>query len=232
VPPPPMVARPVVRVPDELPQLRQESPPMPASQTPPRTKTEASSTTEASSLRAPKIRGPSQLASPNNGAVSAAPSAVIASAPNVSGNEVGTSSSPAPSSGRLRSGTLALLKARECARIDLRDRPADCPSNDELMRLLANERDPKYRPENAEGFSRNEMAWRGIPPPCLDDGENFANKGGRTCVRFGNVPSRVRTVREICEARGLGGCQDAPTHDAVDAAVQQVRNQNAAKARN
>jgi hypothetical protein len=131
----------------------------------------------------------------------------------------------------LRGGTLAILRARECARLDIKDRPADCPPNEELARLLAQERAPQYRPENAEGFSRNELAWRGIPPPCLDDGENSAIKGGKLCVRFGNTPSRVRSPREICEARGLGGCQDLPGQAAVNAAVEQVRRQESAKAK-
>ncbi|MEN9873142.1 MAG: hypothetical protein RL186_39, partial [Pseudomonadota bacterium] len=44
--------------------------------------------------------------------------------------------------GRVSSGTMAILRARECARLDIRDRPADCPPNEELMRLLAQERGP------------------------------------------------------------------------------------------
>jgi hypothetical protein len=130
---------------------------------------------------------------------------------------------------RLGGNSLAIIKARECARLDVRDRPADCPPNEELARLLAQERDPRYRPENAEAFSPNELAWRGIPPPCLDDGENSAVKGGKLCIRFGNTPSRVRSPREICEARGLGGCEDAPGQAAVNAAIDQVRRQESAK---
>jgi hypothetical protein len=96
--------------------------------------------------------------------------------------------------------------------------------------MLAQERGPQYRPENADAFSRNELAWRGIPPPCLKDGQNFSISGAGACVRFGNVPSRVRTVREICEAKGLGGCADPPSQAAVNAALEQVRRQEAMKA--
>ena len=131
--------------------------------------------------------------------------------------------------GTLAPSTLALLRARECARIDARNRPANCPPNDELMRLLAKERGPKYRPENADGFSGNEQAWRGVPPPCLEDGDNFSASAERVCVRFGNIPSRVRTVREICEARGLGGCVDAPNQAVINAAAAQARQQQSAK---
>jgi hypothetical protein len=134
-------------------------------------------------------------------------------------------------SGRLRGSTMALLRARECARLEVRDRPADCPPNDELMRLLAQEREPKYRPENADGFSRNEQSWRGVPPPCLEDGENFKLNGAGACVRFGNVPSRVRSPQEICEARGLGGCSPVPNQAAVNAGVAQARALEAAKAK-
>jgi hypothetical protein len=133
----------------------------------------------------------------------------------------------ADGAGRLTPGVSAMLRARECARIDIAQRPADCPPNAELLRLLAVERDPKYRPENAEGFSRNELAWRGIPPPCLDNGETRAFKNGKLCVRIGTPPSRVRTVREICEARGLGGCEPAPSQAAVNAALEQVRRAQA-----
>lgn len=138
----------------------------------------------------------------------------------------GGASAPMP---RLGNRTLTILRARECARLDLRDRPPDCPPNDELMRMLAAERAPKYRPENAEGFSRNEQAWRGIPPPCLDNGEERSLKGGKLCIRVGNTPSRVRTPKEICEARGLGGCAPTPNQAAVNAAVEQARRQDAAK---
>ncbi len=133
--------------------------------------------------------------------------------------------------GQLRGSTLALLRARECARLEERDRPINCPSNDELMRLLANERGPKYRPENAEGFSRNEQAWRGVPPPCLADGQNFKSNGASACVRFGKTPSRVRSPQEICEARGLGGCSPVPTQTAVNAGVEQARILEAGKAK-
>jgi hypothetical protein len=124
---------------------------------------------------------------------------------------------------KLGNSSLAVIRARECARLDPRDRPPDCPPNDELRRLLANERGPKYRPENADAFSRNELAWRGVPPPCLDDGENAALKGTKLCVRFGNTPSRVRSPREICLARGLGGCEAVPDQRDVDAAVAQAK---------
>lgn len=120
---------------------------------------------------------------------------------------------------------LSILRARECARLDIADRPADCPPNSELMQLLARERGPQYRPENAEGFSRNELAWRGVPPPCLENGQNSAVVGARACLRFGNVPSRVRSVREICEAKGLGGCAPAPGQAAVNAALEQIKRQ-------
>jgi hypothetical protein len=134
-------------------------------------------------------------------------------------------------SGRLRGSTMALLRARECARLEVRERPADCPPNDELMRLLAQEREPKYRPENADAFSRNEQSWRGVPPPCLEDGKNFKLNGAGACVRFGNVPSRVRSPQEICEARGLGGCSPVPNQAAVNAGVAQARALEAAKAK-
>jgi hypothetical protein len=157
--------------------------------------------------------------------IATAPSS--AKSPSSSSGSATAPSTPAP---RLGASTMTLLRARECARLDIRDRPADCPPNDELKRLLAIERGPQYRPENAEAFSRNEQLWRGVPPPCLKDGENFKVSGTGACVRIGTPPSRVRTVREICEARGLGGCADAPSQAAVNAAVELVRRQEAAKA--
>jgi hypothetical protein len=153
----------------------------------------------------------------------------IATAPSSPRSPSASPGTPPTQGQRLGTGTLALLRARECARLDIRDRPADCPPNDELKRLLAVEHGPQYRPENAEAFSRNEQLWRGVPPPCLDDGENLKVSGTRACVRIGTPPSRVRTVREICEARGLGGCADAPSQASINAAVEQVRRQETAK---
>jgi hypothetical protein len=147
-----------------------------------------------------------------------APSVESGGAPSTSSGNAQSGSSP-----RLGNNALAIVRARECARLDPRDRPSDCPPNAELARLLASERGPKYRPENADGFSRNETAWRGVPPPCLDDGVNAALKGSKLCVRVGTPPSRVRSPREICLARGLGGCEPPPSQAAVDAALTQVK---------
>ena len=119
----------------------------------------------------------------------------------------------------------AILRAQACAQIDLQDRPPDCPPNAELKRLLERARGPKYRPENAEGFSRNELRWRDIPPPCLEDGQKMKMTGTGGCVRFGNTPSRVRSPHEICEAKGLGGCAPVPSQAAVNAAAKQAQGQ-------
>jgi hypothetical protein len=127
----------------------------------------------------------------------------------------------------MSSGLRAILRAQECARLDMNERPPDCPPNAEILQMLAKARGPNYRPENAEAFSANEKQWRGIPPPCLPDGSNGAVNGTSVCIRVGNVPSRVRSVREICEARGLGGCADAPAQAAVNAAIEQVKRSKA-----
>ncbi len=119
----------------------------------------------------------------------------------------------------------AIIKAQACAQIDIKDRPPDCPPNAELKRLLQIARGPKYRPENAEAFSRNELRWRDIPPPCLEDGQKVKMTGAGACVRFGNTPSRVRSPQEICEAKGLGGCAPVPSRAAVNAAVKQAKGQ-------
>jgi hypothetical protein len=119
----------------------------------------------------------------------------------------------------------AIIKAQACAQIDIKDRPPDCPPNAELKRLLQIARGPKYRPENAEGFSRNELHWRDIPPPCLEDGQKVKMTGMGACVRFGTTPSRVRSPQEICEAKGLGGCAPVPSQAAVNAAVKQAKGQ-------
>jgi hypothetical protein len=182
---------------------------------------------------------PSKSSSGTQASVPSSTAPRIASAPTARGtpspSDAVTAGAAGPTgsatSKQLRAGTLALLRARECARLDVRDRPADCPPNEELKRLLAQERGPQYRPENAEAFSRNEQQWRGIPPPCLEDGKNFSASATGACIRFGNVPSRVRTVQEICEARGLGGCAPTPNQAAVNAAVAQVKQQEAAKSK-
>jgi hypothetical protein len=118
-----------------------------------------------------------------------------------------------------------MIKAQACAQIDIKDRPPDCPPNAELKRLLQIARGPQYRPENAEAFSRNELRWRDIPPPCLEDGQKVKMTGMGACVRFGTPPSRVRSPQEICEAKGLGGCAPVPTQAAINAAVKQAKGQ-------
>ncbi|GBF58530.1 hypothetical protein PbB2_02216 [Candidatus Phycosocius bacilliformis] len=130
---------------------------------------------------------------------------------------------PGPAGGQagagLTSQAQAIIKAQACARIDIKDRPPDCPPNLEIKRLLDAARGPKYRPENAEAFSRNEMRWRDVPPPCLEDGQSKSIKGGTVCVRVGMIPSRVRSPQEICEAKGIGACAPTPPQAAVNAAI-------------
>ncbi len=136
-------------------------------------------------------------------------------------------SQPSSSAGvpALATQSQAIIKAQACSQIDLKDRPPDCPPNAELKRLLQIARGPKYRPENAEAFSRNELRWRDIPPPCLEDGQKVKMTGMGGCVRFGMTPSRVRSPQEICEAKGLGGCAPVPSQAAVNAAVKQAKGQ-------
>ncbi len=136
-------------------------------------------------------------------------------------------SKPSPEAGvpTLTTQSQAIIKAQACVQIDIKDRPPDCPPNAELKRLLQIARGPKYRPENVEGFSRNELRWRDIPPPCLEDGQKVKMTGMGACVRFGTTPSRVRSPQEICEAKGLGGCAPVPSQAAVNAAVKQAKGQ-------
>lgn len=146
------------------------------------------------------------------------------------GAPVGIASGPSQPSSNAGVPTLttqsqAIIKAQACAQIDIKDRPPDCPPNAELKRLLQLARGPKYRPENVEGFSRNELRWRDIPPPCLEDGHNVKMTGLGACVRFGTTPSRVRSPQEICEAKGLGGCAPVPSQATVNAAVKQAKGQ-------
>lgn len=143
---------------------------------------------------------------------------------------VGIASGPSPPTSGAGVPTLApqsqaMIKAQACAQIDIKDRPPDCPPNAELKRLLQIVRGPQYRPENAEAFSRNELRWRDIPPPCLEDGQKVKMTGMGACVRFGTPPSRVRSPQEICEAKGLGGCAPVPSQAAVNAAVKQAKGQ-------
>lgn len=158
-------------------------------------------------------RGPASIAAPV-GIASAQPTAIGPNQANVG-----------PALPSLTPQSQAIIKAQACAQIDIKDRPPDCPPNAELKRLLQVARGPKYRPENAEGFSRNELRWRDIPPPCLEDGQKVKMTGMGACVRFGNTPSRVRSPQEICEAKGLGGCAPVPSQAAVNAAVKQAKGQ-------
>lgn len=158
-------------------------------------------------------RGPTSIAAPV-GIATAQPAVTGAGQANLG-----------PSLPSLTPQSQAIIKAQACAQIDIKDRPPDCPPNAELKRLLQIARGPKYRPENAEGFSRNELRWRDIPPPCLEDGQKVKMTGMGACVRFGNTPSRVRSPQEICEAKGLGGCAPVPSQAAVNAAVKQAKGQ-------
>ncbi|NJR20095.1 MAG: hypothetical protein HC777_00340 [Hyphomonadaceae bacterium] len=180
----------------------------------------------------PQVAGVSGLASkPAPRLESVGPARIASAAPasapspkgqgaNESGNRDGATAPALPARSK------AILRARECLRLGERDRPADCPPNAELGYLAKS--GPQYRPENADAFSRNEQVWRGIPPPCLDNGEGAQYKNGKLCVRMGATPSRVRSPQEICEARGLGGCAPVPNQAAINAAIAQSRAQEPA----
>lgn len=179
----------------------------------------------AASQALPKAAPSKSLASGRSGS---SPSGLGDRVP--AGAPVGIASGPSQLSSSAGVPTLApqsqaMIKAQACAQIDIKDRPPDCPPNAELKRLLQIARGPQYRPENVEAFSRNELRWRDIPPPCLEDGQKVKMTGVGACVRFGTPPSRVRSPQEICEAKGLGGCAPVPTQAAINAAVKQAKGQ-------
>lgn len=181
-------------------------------------------------------KGTASQALPNSAPSKSLASGRSGTSPSGSGDRVPTgapvaiasgASQPSSSAGvpTLTTQSQAIIKAQACAQIDLKDRPPDCPPNAELKRLLQIARGPKYRPENVEAFSRNELRWRDIPPPCLEDGQKVKMTGMGACIRFGTIPSRVRSPQEICEAKGLGGCAPVPSQAAVNAAVKQAKEQ-------
>jgi hypothetical protein len=120
----------------------------------------------------------------------------------------------------LSASNRAIIQSQQCLQLDPKDRPPDCPPNEVLKKLLERARGPHYRPENITAFTSNEMRWRDVPPPCLEDGESYSNKGGVTCFRIGTPPSRVRSPKEICEAKGIDACAATPSQDAVKAALK------------
>jgi hypothetical protein len=120
----------------------------------------------------------------------------------------------------LSAANRAIIQAQQCLQLDPKDRPPECPPNDVLKQLLERARGPHYRPKNITAFTSNEMRWRDVPPPCLEDGESYSNKGGVTCFRIGTPPSRVRSPKEICEAKGIDACAATPSQDAVKAALK------------
>jgi hypothetical protein len=122
----------------------------------------------------------------------------------------------------LSAANRAIIQAQQCMQLDPKDRPPDCPPNAVLKQLLERARGPHYRPKNITAFTSNEMRWRDVPPPCLEDGESYSNKGGVTCIRFGATPSRVRSPKEICEAKGIDACAPTPSQDAVKAALKSL----------
>ena len=125
---------------------------------------------------------------------------------------------PAPQG--LSAANRAIIQAQQCLQLDPKDRPPECPPNDVLKQLLERARGPHYRPGNITAFTSNELRWRDVPPPCLEDGESYSNKGGVTCFRIGTPPSRVRSPKEICEAKGIDACATTPSQDAVKAALK------------
>jgi hypothetical protein len=133
-----------------------------------------------------------------------------------------TTPAGAPAPQGLSAANRAIVQAQQCMQLDPKDRPPDCPPNDVLKQLLERARGPHYRPENITAFTSNEMRWRDVPPPCLEDGDNFSSKGGVTCVRVGTPPSRVRSPKEICEAKGIGACAPTPSQDVVKAALKSL----------
>lgn len=102
------------------------------------------------------------------------------------------------------------LFAMDCLKLDINERPKNCPPNNNAKKMIEFENGPKYRPEKVVGFTNSEIkakkaaGWR-------DKCEK--NEGGQyqVCMAVGKKPPRVKTPYELCIESGLGGCKRPKT---------------------
>lgn len=102
----------------------------------------------------------------------------------------------------------------DCEKIDIKDRPKDCPKSDLAKKLVKMEQS-KVKLDKVTGFTAAEMnskRYAGWREPC--ETEN----GGKyqVCIQTGKKPTRVKTPYELCMEKGLGGCTRPKRPDGSD----------------
>lgn len=196
--PPPMLdpARPVVA--PELPTARQDA----------RRSKSANLPAQRSLNRATEPLSVLQL--DDRSATAPGPTPQIATAP-VAGNDTATSRDGAGSTRpSVSTATSRTLRALECERLAVEDRPPDCPPQGARLMAAAEEANrPRRDPERAPGRSRaerNALFKTGLRDPCQTE----SGARAQICIPIGPTPSRVRSAQEICRAQGLSNCVDLP----------------------
>jgi hypothetical protein len=108
------------------------------------------------------------------------------------------------------SGLRRALWLQACERIDVAERPADCPVTDRARRAVAAASEPKYNPDNVRSYSRAEInakkmaGWR-------DRCETNEGRRAQVCIAIGRTPTQVKTPYEICMEHGLSNCRPPPS---------------------
>ena len=129
--------------------------------------------------------------------------------PRIAENEAPPASAqPTPTPARSGLGRALWLQA--CQRVDVADRPPDCPVTDRARRAVAAASAPKYNPDRVQGHSRAEInakksaGWR-------DRCETNEGRQASVCMAIGRTPTQVKTPYEICMEHGLSNCRPPPS---------------------
>jgi hypothetical protein len=107
-------------------------------------------------------------------------------------------------------GLRRALWLQACNRVDVAERPPDCPVTDTAKRAVAAASAPKYNPDRVQGHSRAEIVakksagWR-------DRCETESGGRASVCIPFGRTPTQVKTPYKICMERGLSNCRPPPS---------------------
>jgi hypothetical protein len=204
LPPPPKPVPPPIL--DPAPPVA--APELPAARPDARRSNSANPPEQPSLNRATEQRPVLQL--DDRSATAPGPTPQIATAP-VAGNGSATSRDTAGSTRpSVSAATSRTLRALECERLAVEDRPPDCPPQGARLMAAAEEANrPRPDPERAPGRSRaerNALFKTGLRDPCQTE----SGARAQVCIPLGPAPSRVRSAQEICRAQGLSNCVDLP----------------------
>lgn len=120
--------------------------------------------------------------------------------------------------------SLAVIHALECERVDIKERPKDCPPSSTARKIIEEAQKPKYTGQftkgqtNAEINAKRYAGWR-------DKCETNSGEKATICIPFGKKPYRIKTPYELCIEKGLGGCTRPPMPDGTQSKALNYGNE-------